>query len=244
LTKPSLQKAGLLGGPLLHPAWQDEDSEESESGAKSEPPIRLSPEGFLWAFFDDFPPLDPWEARASEVHAAWRAGLLVAPFASFLLIAIGVIVADWRHSTVPSVLKATLVAIAVLGLALASRILRERLRAIDPARRRRRWTAWKQVNDDLQRAAHPPKPKPPVRGRKFWMRRLAERLARLDRLVALDAPEGIVASSRKLVHDAIAELEKGDAEAVLAAWPEAVKHLEPRGASSAEKKGKRRERPN
>ena len=69
-----------------------------------------------------------------------------------------------------------------------------------------------------------------VRGRKYWMRRLADRLARLERLVNLDAPEIIVECERKLVRDAIAKLDESDARAVLAAWPRAAGLREPRGA--------------
>jgi hypothetical protein len=225
---------------------EDEDGagKEGESGAKPEPRIRLSGEGYLLALFDHFPPLDPWEARAGEVHAAWRAGLLVAVFAVWLLFAIGALWFDSGRQSVVSAPAAVLAAVSVCGCALAGRLLRSRLRAIDPARRRYRWRAWKQVTDELEGAARPPKPKPAARGRKFWMRRLAERLARLERLVGLDAPENIVDYERKLVRDAIAELEKGDADAVLTAWPAAVKHLEPRAARRAKKNGGGRDEPN
>jgi hypothetical protein len=57
--------------------------------------------------------------------------------------------------------------------------------------------------------------------------------------------ESIIDFERKLVRDAIAELENSDADAVLAAWPAAVRHLEPREARrEARKKGGGTDKPN
>ena len=131
------------------------------------------------------------------------------------------------------------------GCALAGLMLRYRLKNLDPARRKRRWQVWKQLNDELQPATRPPtKPPAPVYGRKYWMRRLAQRLSRLERLVGLDAPETIVDYERKLVRDAIAELDPSDAKAVLAAWPLAAGYLEPRGAQKTAGKRGGTDKPN
>ena len=82
-------------------------------------------------------------------------------------------------------------------------------------------------------------------GRKYWMRRLTERLARLERLVGLDAPETIIDNERRLVRAAIAELQKSDADAVLAAWPTAVRHLEPpQERREARRQGRGTDKPN
>ncbi len=216
-----------------------------ESGVKREPPLRMGPNERLLALFDDFPPLDPWEPRASEVHAVWRAGLLLVPFAALLVFGLATLRMDLERGAFETGLVIALVAVSLGGLVVGSQILRLRLRALDPKRRRRRWRAWKQVNDEQAAAMRPARPKPRVPGRKFWMGKLAKRLSRLERLADLDAPENIIDAERKLVRDAIAELDKGDADAVLAAWPAAVRYLEPReGRPASKNKGGGTDKPN
>lgn len=82
---------------------------------------------------------------------------------------------------------------------------------------------------DQSRAAH----------RREWIERLSTRLARLVRLVDLQAPDPIVENERALVRKAIAELDAGDAQAVLRAWPRAARLLE-RGAAASSKRGPER----
>jgi hypothetical protein len=161
------------------------------------------------------------------VNFAWIAGLALAVYAVVLVLAADTVVSRWNDLFMDRPRGLAAVVLAACGTFLVFRFFRSRLRDIDPARRRDRWRAWKQVQDEHERRANPPKPKPRVPGRRFWMRKLAQRLARLERLVGLDAPEVIIDNERRMVRDAIAELPKSDADAVLAAWPTAVRHLEP-----------------
>jgi hypothetical protein len=63
--------------------------------------------------------------------------------------------------------------------------------------------------------------------------------------VGLDAPETIIDNERRLVRAAIAELPKSDADAVLAAWPAAGKHMDPPEVQrEARKQGRRTDKPN
>ena len=226
------------------PGDDDDDDEEDENdeGAKKPPRLRLSPDASLLALFDDFPPLDPWAPRVREVNAAWIAGLVLAVYAGLFVLALVELWSQWFGLFTDRPLGIAAVVVGAGGTLLAVHHFRWRLRQLDPAHRRYRWNAWKQVHDELQPRT---KPKPRVPGRKYWMRRLAERLARLERFVGLDAPEIIIENERRLVRNAIAELEKSDADAVLAAWPTAVRHLDPPEIRrEARKQGRGTDKPN
>ncbi len=203
----------------------EEGEEEAASKKKREPRLRLSANARFAALFDDFPPLDPWAPRAREINYAWIAGLLLALYVGLSVVAAVELAFRWWGLFTDRPVGIAAVVLGAGGTFLCYRHFRWRLRQLDPALRRYRWRAWKQVHEETE----PKKPKrePHVRGRKFWMRRLAQRLSRLERLVGLDAPEIIIDGERKLVRDAIAELEKSDADAVLAAWPTAVRHMDP-----------------
>jgi len=207
---------------------EDEDEDESDEGdgkkAAKPPRLRLSANAGLVALFDNFPTLDPWAPRASEVHAVWTAGLFLVAYVAVFAFTVFALVHREELPSWAQVLVGLCAVGAVFGCILSAALVGDRIRALDPVRRERRWRAWKQVHDELKPRT---KPKPKVPGRKFWMRRLAERLARLERLVGLDAPELIIDNERRMIRDAIAELSKSDADAVLAAWPTAVRHLEP-----------------
>jgi hypothetical protein len=222
----------------------EEDAEDEDEGAKKkpEPRIRLSKDAHFAALFDDFPPIDPWAPRTREVNAAWIAGLVLAVYAVLLVIAAGELWYRWTDLYTDRLLGIAAVVLAACGTFLAVPYFRWHLRQLDPARRRDRWRAWKQVQDELKPRT---KPKPKAPGRKFWMRKLAQRLSRLERLVGLDAPEIIIDNERRMVRDAIAELPKSDADAVLAAWPTAVRHLEPPEVRrEASKQGRGTDKPN
>jgi hypothetical protein len=234
----------LIVSRTPQPDDEDDEDEGEEEGEKTPKPrkMRLSPDAKLFAFFDDFPPLDPWAPRASEVHAAWTAGLLVLGYLGMFALLLVAFVHRAELPTWGEVLVDLGVVVSAGGVLLTVQFFRERLRNLDPVRRRWRWRAWKQVHDEIKPRT---KPKPPVPGRKFWMRKLAERLARLERLVGLDAPELIIDNERRMVRDAIAELEKSDADAVLAAWPGAVRHMEPPEVRrEARKQGRGTDKPN
>lgn len=187
---------------------------------------RLRSDAYLVALFDDFPPLDPWEPPASDVHAAWRMGLALALLAS-LELAVIVRLIGVPMDSIGQCLGVGIVALLTGVLASGGYLLRYRLRRIDPVRRRGRWRAWKQVQDELKATQESrADPNSEVRERKLWMNTLAQRLARLERLVDLEAPPSIITNERGLVRKAIAELDKRDADAVLAAWPRAVRLLE------------------
>jgi hypothetical protein len=217
----------------------DEDEDEAEEAAEVRKPaakVALSASERMEAKCDDFPAVDPWMARPAEVHALWRAGLWLVSYlvVDVLLIAlIVVMISDDRP--VPGYLTALgIVAVVVCGLStlFSWGNLRHKRRNVDPKQRQRRWVAWKQLQDENAAKATPRKPRAPRReGRKQWMRRLSERLARLERLVSLDAPETIVDMERKLVRDAIAELQPSDARAVLAAWPRGARLFEERSVT-------------
>jgi type IV secretory pathway VirB9-like protein len=53
------------------------------------------------------------------------------------------------------------------------------------------------------------------------MRRLGRRLSRFERLVDLGAPQVIIDDGRRMIHEALAEVEKEDGEAVMADFPRA-----------------------
>ena len=62
-------------------------------------------------------------------------------------------------------------------------------------------------------------------GPEYWRESLAKSLARLVRLTDLRAPVEILRHERRLARERIAKLEPADAEAVLSAWPRAVRLL-------------------
>jgi hypothetical protein len=97
---------------------------------------------------------------------------------------------------------------------------------------------WLLVRKDRRAPAPATSLTPPkrVHGRRYWIQRLSHRLSRLERLVLLDAPEIILESERRLVREGIAELSPGDAHAVLGAWPNAKKWLEPGAPPRPEEK--------
>ncbi len=219
-------------------APDDEDEDDDADGtAKPPPKIRLGPNAYLLALFDDFRPVDPWMPPPSEVHAAWRSGIALFLYAGALVPGTAVVIRGWDEDPLIRwlLVPLTFVFLCILGL---GSLFRSELAELQPARRERRYRAWKQVHDELQQGTKPQKREPRKPGRKYWMRRLAERLARLERLTGLGAPEIIVEHERNLVRSAVAELEKSDADAVLAAWPTAVRHMESREARrEARKKG-------
>jgi hypothetical protein len=224
------------------PDDEEDEDEDDEDEAPKPRKLRLSPGSSWLALFDDFPPIDPWAPRIREVNAAWIGGLALAVYAVLSVVAAAELATRWTDMFTDRPLGVAAVALGAVGTLIAYVHFRWRLRELDPARRRYRWMAWKQVHDELK---PPTKPKPRVPGRKFWMRRLAERLARLERLVGLDAPEIIIDNERRMVRDAIAELPKSDADAVLAAWPTAVRHLEPpEQRREARKQGRGTDKPN
>ncbi len=202
----------------------EEEDDEAEKAPKPKPKMRLGRHARMRALLlDDFPPLDPWAPRASDAHAAWRTGLVLA----VLVTLFGLVLARFLLDPEPDMVRrattfATLVmtggACVITGL-----VLRGRLRDLNPAHRRWRWRAWKQVQEEVNGEARPAEPKPRAPGRKFWMKRLAQRLSHLERFVDLHAPEPILEHAQKLVRDAIAELDPSDARAVLAAWPRAAR---------------------
>ncbi len=57
-------------------------------------------------------------------------------------------------------------------------------------------------------------------GKEFWMKKLAERYARLARLEEVRAPRTILEAEQQLIQKAIAELSPADALAVMRVWPE------------------------
>jgi hypothetical protein len=136
------------------------------------------------------------------------------------------------------------VVIAVLGFLFTGLMLRMGQLNVDLARRKRRWTDLKKAVDEEQARLRPAKPAPPVLGRKHWMRKLAQRLSRLERLVTSDAPDTFIEAERRLIRDAIAELDESDAKAVLAAWPVAAGFLEPRGTQKTAGKWRGSDKPN
>lgn len=84
--------------------------------------------------------------------------------------------------------------------------------------------------------AAPVRDESPAAHRREWLERLSTRLARLVRLVDVQAPDPIVENERALVRKAIAELNADDAQAVLRAWPRAARLLD-RGAAASSKHG-------
>ncbi len=82
-----------------------------------------------------------------------------------------------------------------------------------------------------ERWPRPPRtPRPKLldqpKGTEFWMKKLAERYARLARLEELRAPQTIIEAEQRMIQKAIAQLSPADALAVMRVWPElASKHV-------------------
>jgi hypothetical protein len=223
---------------------QPDDGVEDDEQAPLKPRTRRRPSGPPMTMADEFPPLDPWEPSAKEVHALWRAALWFAAFVVGLAASIALLVLDPARDLFSRVVLIAAVAFAVLGFLFMGFVLRLEQLNIDPARRKQRWEDRKQMIDEEQAQLRPAKQAPPVLGRKYWMRKLAQRLSRLERLVTSDAPETIIEADRKLIRDAIAQLDESDAKAVLAAWPVAAGFLEPRGAEKTAGKRRGTDKPN
>ena len=212
------------------PRPDDQPDDEDEEEVPPDPPLRLTPTEHYRARFDEFAALEPWAPTARDVHRVWKAGLSFGAFLAMAAAVAGALLSGLARSLPEYAAAGVLIVLALATAGLMSAEVREALHDLDPVRRERRWRAWKQVRAEMDRARRPRKPKPPVYGRKYWMKRMAMRLSRLERLAQLDAPPSIIDNGRKLIRDAMAKLDRSDADAVLAAWPEGARLLEPRAA--------------
>jgi hypothetical protein len=207
-------------------AEEEDEPPSPKAKANATPPLDLSPAERFQALWDDFSPEGPGAPDPFEVRFAWAFGLLS------VVVSVLLCVVCWQTLEAHAYMSRAVLATFVVSAAVLAGMLwvsvgkfRELMRAIDPARRRRRWEAWKQMNEIEGGGEPAEEPDPAAEHRKEWMRRLANRLARLERLVDLDAPANITQEERRMVREAIAELEKSDADAVMGAWPRAVRLL-------------------
>jgi hypothetical protein len=65
-------------------------------------------------------------------------------------------------------------------------------------------------------------------GAAYWMNKLSTRLARLKRFKELNAPEPIIEQEKRMIRDAIAELDPAQALYTLRSWPELEQLFDPR----------------
>jgi hypothetical protein len=218
---PNDPQAGVVVPKLLlekeTPGPEDDDYEPPPP-AKKEPGVRPGAARPRPALDGDLAPPEPWAPASRDVHAVWSAGLCVA----VCLVAASL---GWWHLAVDfrrfdgfdRIVVLVGVPFATGFLAYGLWLFRRAWRAIDPARRKQRW----ELSHPIAVEPPAPPPDPDELHRREWMRRLGRRLSRFERLVDLGAPQVIIDDGRRMIHEALAEVEKEDGEAVMADFPRA-----------------------
>jgi hypothetical protein len=193
-----------------------------------------------------FQPAPPWAPFPRDLHLAWVNGiataLALAVLVLSLLVFASTLVDERRFAVVPLI-----VALAALGgLLLAYRALWRHLDRADTVMRFFDWAEWS-LEEETRAADAKKKGKARAKVRAkpsagadegeprgdgkddgddaepsdpaFWVEKLAERLARMQKFVELNAPELVVEQERQLIRRAIEKLPPAQALSVMRGWP-------------------------
>jgi hypothetical protein len=192
-----------------------------------------------------FQPAPPWAPFPRDLHLAWVNGIATALALAVLvlsLLAFATTLVDERRFAVVPLIVAL---VALGGLLLAYRALWRHLDRADTVLRFFDWAEWsaeEEMRADAKKRGKPRakvRAKPPARsdesGRPtegedegddveptdpaFWVVRLAERLARMQKFVELNAPEIVMENERQLIQRAIEKLPPTQALSVMRGWP-------------------------
>jgi hypothetical protein len=200
-------------------------SREREAEAKARPSPRRKSK-------PSFSPASPWTTLPRDIHRLWILGIASSVCGVvFLASSIEAIILVDAGRPFDGRVAGTV----VVSMAFAVLLLLEHNRRrwqTDPMTRFFEWMEWterKEAKGATERTAPPRRGKAPPSepmGTAFWMGKLSERLARLKRFKELDAPASIVEQEHRLIREAIAELNPGEALSAMRSWPELVRLFE------------------